>query len=112
MKGRGAREVIFWSELVVDGNVESECWLTLARPKHLELPRDPGLKLKLEVGERGECLAILTADKPALFVFLDSAIPGLRFSDNFFHMRPGRPRVIGVTAALELSTAAMQSRIV
>lgn len=112
IRGRGARDVIFWSELIVNGRLESECWMTLAKPKHMELARDPGLAMECGVGEDGESQLIITTKKPAMFVFLDSSLPGLRFIDNFFHLRPGRSRVIKVSAASALSLDKLKSGIV
>jgi hypothetical protein len=39
----------------------------------------------------------LSSDVPALYTWLE--LPGARFSDSFFHLRPGMPKRITVQAA-------------
>jgi beta-mannosidase len=68
-----------------DGRLVSRNMMTLARPKHLDLP-DPGI----QIAHTGEGID-LQAEKPALFVWLESEDPDARFSDNFFHLPAGVP---------------------
>ena len=82
----GPRNLILWLDLTIDDEIVSSNLVTFARVKHLELA-DPGIQMRISVGERN--IVTLEAAGPALYVWL-SGIDG-RFSDNFFHLFPGKP---------------------
>jgi len=72
--------------------------LYFARPKDLRLAADPGLDVR--VGwDRGSAVVVVTARQLAKNVALSVAGVDGRFSDNYFDVLPGRPRVVRFTAA-------------
>ncbi len=91
----GPRDVLVWLELWVDGVVVSENLALFARPKHLLLA-EPQITWQATEGEDGRVHLTLSAARPALWVWLEAPgqESGRAFSDNFFHLRPGRPKTI------------------
>jgi beta-mannosidase len=91
------RDLLVWLELWVDGAIIAENLALFARPKHLALT-EPEIVVVVEGGENGRCHLTFTTAKPALWVWLE--LPdGCQLSDNFFHLRPGSPRVITLIGA-------------
>ncbi|MBK9121766.1 MAG: glycoside hydrolase family 2 protein [Chloroflexi bacterium] len=88
---RPAREVMVWLELHVDNAVVSNNLLTMSRPKHLSLP-SPVFQVDISPLDKGRAAAMINVDVPAMFVWLE--LPGAKFSDNFVHLRAGRPAFI------------------
>jgi beta-mannosidase len=90
----GPRNLMLWLELVEKRKIVSNNFVTFARPKHLEL-ENPKLALKViddkDQPEGSDFLVVLKARKPALWTWLELKTGGAKFSDNFFHVRPGRP---------------------
>jgi beta-mannosidase len=76
-----------------------ENFLFLAEPKDLRLA-DPGVTLHLERGEDNLFAVTVSAKRFAPYIWLrltdqpGDAFPGGRWSDNFFHLRPGQSRRI------------------
>jgi len=88
-----ARDRILWLELETGGEIAARNALLFARPKHIELS-DPELRIeKLRLTE-GKLELEVHAAKPALWVWLEHADLDLRWSDNFFALRPGQPHTI------------------
>ena len=72
--------------------------LYFARPKDLRLAADPGVELR--VGwDRGSAVVVVTARQLAKGVALSVEGVSGRFSDNYFDVLPGRPKVVRFTAA-------------
>ncbi|MFO7680936.1 MAG: glycoside hydrolase family 2 protein [Chloroflexota bacterium] len=106
----GARDLLLWLDLHVDGAVVSDNLVLFARPKHLELA-EPEIGMEVAVGENGRYTVTLTAQKPALWAWLASNSADMRFSDNFIHLRPGEPRTITVTPAQDMSLADLEQTL-
>ncbi len=98
------RELLVWLELEQDGEVVSDNLVLLARPKHLDLPSP-----QIDVSISGDTITLKT-DKPALYVWL--SVPGesetVRFSDNFFYMRPGQTYTVTATG---IDSAALKDKL-
>jgi beta-mannosidase len=84
----GATGLMLWLELAVKGETVSSNFVTFARPKHFDLEA-PRIKAGVKAGKGGEFHVTLRCARPALYVWLD-ANTDVKWSDNFFHMRPGR----------------------
>ncbi len=105
----GYRDLMFWVDLSTGDGVASTNFASFVRPKHLEL-LDP--KISVKVATRGnQSVLTLTAAAPALWVWLDLEGADARFSDNFFHMRPGRPLDVLMSTDEALSAAAILDRL-
>ncbi|MBE7533360.1 MAG: glycoside hydrolase family 2 protein [Ardenticatenaceae bacterium] len=90
----GPRCLLLWLTLQIDGHTVSTNLVHFARPKHLELP-DPQVNMQVVNNTH----LSLTARKPAFFVWVESLNVDARFSDNFFHLRPGEPVTLTVQTA-------------
>jgi beta-mannosidase len=123
VNAHGLRGLLLWLDLAVDGAVVSSNLVLLARPKHLELgggelesPERSGAGVGVrEVGIRelgsGRYCVTLAAERPALWVWLELEGHEARFSDNFFHLRPGMPvemTIDGGPGSIELLRQALR----
>jgi len=86
----GPRNMLLWLELLVGGRPVSDNLVTFARPKHIELP-DPPIASEVTAVDDGAVRVRLTAERPALWAWLELTHSDARMSDNFIHLRPGRP---------------------
>jgi beta-mannosidase len=96
IEGYGVRNLLLWLDLSVEGAVVSTNLVHLVRPKHLELA-EPGVGLEIGELEIGGYWVRLVAERPALWVWLEWEGGEARFSDNFFHLRPGRAVEVRLT---------------
>lgn len=103
-----AREVIVWLELYLDDAVVSTNLLTMSRPKHLALP-SPAYQVDISPLDNGRAAVSISVDVPALFVWLE--LPGAKFSDNFMHLRAGRPALIELQLPEGMSVAEAGQRL-
>ncbi|AZO94803.1 glycoside hydrolase family 2 protein [Halocella sp. SP3-1] len=85
----GKQNLLLYSELKLGGEIVSDNFLSFAKPKHLELVQ-PGIEYEIEKICDKKYKLQFTAVKPALWVWLEVAGIDARFSDNFFHLYPGR----------------------
>jgi len=91
----GQRDLLVWLTLSVDETTVSSNLVLFARPKHLDLA-DPDIEVAVQPAGNGSHRVELTARRPALWVW--ATLPGgAAFSDNFFHLRPGEPKILIVT---------------
>ncbi|MGJ3239844.1 MAG: beta-mannosidase [Anaerolineae bacterium] len=91
----GQDGLIVWLELYQGDALVSENLVTLTRPKNLSLQR-PQIALKTRELGGSRYQLTLTSDISALYMWLE--LPGGRFSDNFFHLRPSQTKTIEVNA--------------
>jgi beta-mannosidase len=83
---------------------------SFARPKHLEL-LNPEIQADIHEGKHGNVLVTLTARHPALWAWLDLKNTDVRFSDNFFHLPPGKPVTIELFTKQQLSAADIRAQL-
>jgi beta-mannosidase len=109
IKACGIRDLMIWLEVSVNGKSVSTNFVTFARPKHLELcPPD----IKVEVSQtNGQSAVTLTATAPAIWTWLELNGIDARFSDNYFHLRPGKPVTIKIETEKPLTTAAIKKNL-
>ena len=109
LKQVGKEKLLVWSRLEVDGKVASENLTLLAKPKELQLA-DPSLKA--DVAADGEAYKItLTADRPALWTWLELDGVDAAWSDNFVHVRPGEPVVIRLTPGEKMTAEQVRGKL-
>lgn len=99
---RGPSDILVWLELETEGRLQSANLVLFERPKRLELPR-PGITSSVRSPEKGVLEVTLRARKTALWTWLELDGVDAEFSGNFFHMRPGQPKVVTVVPARSLS---------
>ncbi|NOG48496.1 MAG: hypothetical protein HND48_02895 [Chloroflexi bacterium] len=94
--------------LHLDDAVVSTNLLTMSRPKHLALP-SPAYQVDISPLDNGRAAVSISVDVPALFVWLE--LPGAKFSDNFMHLRAGRPALIELQLPEGMSVAEAGQRL-
>ena len=87
----GHNNILVWLQLDIAGQPVSENLVTLAYPRELNLP-DPALTAEIVQKSPGEFVVTLHAEHPALWTWLELDGVDARFSDNFVHVSPARPR--------------------
>lgn len=89
----GARDLMLWLELEVDGEIIADNFVSFVRPKHMQL-KQPEIKTEIRRLEAGKYWLKLSAAKTALWTWLELKDSDLKLSDNFFHLYPEREREI------------------
>jgi len=130
----GWRNVMLWLDLAVGGKtVSSDCRL-LQVPEKLNL-QPPEIATKVQAAPRSTAattvvaadsaanhgtrrgagaksfVVTVSAKRPALWVCLELAGVDARFSDNYFHLRPGRPAEIVVTPAKPMTAGQVRKAL-
>jgi len=99
----GVANLLVWLKLVVDGKTESENLVAFVRPKALQLT-EPQLKTSVAPAENGFRVT-LSAEKPALWCWLELDGMDARYSDNFIHLNQGGATSIHVAPATPMTPA-------
>lgn len=110
LDAHGPTNLMLWLELEVDGLLVSTNFVTFARPKHLELA-DPKLSARVTKLRGGTYRVRLSSRRPALWCWLELDGVDARWSDSFFHVRPGQPVDVELTPAEDLTVAQVRSRL-
>jgi len=103
VQSHGQANLLIWVRVMVDGRTVAENTLYFPRPLELKLPK-PNISHSLHGGGRNYTLT-LTADRPALWCFARLRNERAVFSDNFFHLPPGRNKQIYVALEAPISQA-------
>jgi beta-mannosidase len=85
---------------------DAEASLLLAEPKDLTLTA-----ARVAVSVADDLSVTLEADRLALSVMLDVDGVDVTWSDNFFHLLPGEPRVVHAVPAAPLSATELAARL-
>jgi beta-mannosidase len=110
LKKYGTRNLMLWLALSVNGKNVATNFVSFARPKHLELG-EPGIRARVSGRKKGGATVTLTAKAPALWTWLELADADARFSDNFFHLLPGKPVRVTVLTEEPVSLAEIKKRL-
>lgn len=108
-KQHGENNLMVWLKLVVDGKPTSQNLVTFARPKDINL-LDPRLTTSVTETKTGFRVKI-TAEKPALWVWLNLANTDVRYSDNFIHVNPRAPVELTVTPQPAMTVAEFEKAL-
>ena len=113
IKKQGPRNLLLWLGLNTGGETVSENLLFFARPKHLELESLPGIKATVREGEKNKFSIGLTAKRPALWCRIELPGAELTLSDNFFHLRPGKTKLVEVSGGITscVTAAELQKKL-
>lgn len=106
----GNRNLMLWLELSVNGRGVSTNFVSFARPKHLEL-WEPGIGARVSREKKGSAVVTLTAKAPALWTWLELEDVDARFSDNFFHIPPGKSVRVTISTEEPISLAEIRKRL-
>lgn len=111
LAAHGKRQLLLWLELTIDNSVVSQNLVTFVRPKHLEL-QEPGITTTIRPQANGAFAVTLTAAHPALWVWPElQGIPA-RYSQRFFHLRPGQPKELVITPPQPVTLTHVESALV
>lgn len=103
------RNILLWLELGVGDQIVSENLVLFARPKHLPLS-NPAITLNTTPLDNGAYEVTLEATQVALWTWLELPVAA-QYSDNFVHLRPGRPVKVTVQPASKLNLAEFSAQI-
>jgi len=108
----GERNLLVWLEFKPDHGGETQRNLVhFARPKHLELAREPGIRNSVvKTGEKSFRVTLSTRH-PSLWSWLEMRGVALRCSHNFIHLRPGCEYVVTVTTDKAMSQGKFEKRL-
>lgn len=107
----GSRNLLLWLELKVDGETVSDNLVAFKKPKHMEL-QEPGISYQVEKITDNCFRVFLEAEKPALWTWLELKDYRARYSDNFFHLYPGKKQAVLVETEENLSVAVLKENLV
>jgi len=100
LQQHGPGNILVEAVLRTDEGIVSDNLATFSRPKRLSL-RPPGISASVRE-ESGVFHVTLRAKRPALWVWLELDGMDARYSDNFFHLLPGRPVEVLVRPATRM----------
>ena len=104
-------DLIFEINYRIKGESVAENMATWVKPKHLNLAR-PDIEYSVGEDEKGILVIDLKTDRPALWVWIEiEDQPDLRWSDNFFHLFPDRPRSIRVINGKNPDTSVIRDAV-
>ncbi|HLV09006.1 MAG TPA: glycoside hydrolase family 2 protein [Halanaerobiales bacterium] len=83
------RNLLLWLELEYGGETVSSDLVLMARPKHMEF-QEPQISKVVTPLSNNRCEISLQTAYPALWVYLSGDEDDICFSDNFFHLSPGK----------------------
>jgi beta-mannosidase len=95
IKEHGPRNIMVWADIKTESGHVSENFISFIKPKHLEL-QNPRIHVDVSGEGSGDITVTLSAKAPALWVWLESDVVDIMFSDNFFHMVPGKDIAIKI----------------
>jgi len=98
LKRYGEANLLLTLRLSAEGGELSRNLVLLSRPKHLKLG-PPALDLKAESVADGRVRLTISAQKPALWVWMGCG-EDAPLSDNFFHVFPGQPVFVELETSL------------
>jgi beta-mannosidase len=106
----GGHRLLLWLELKIDEEVVSHNLVYFVRPKHLEL-QDPELTTQVHEMDDSPFAVTIEAKHPALWVWPD--LPGVKakYSNRFFHLRPGKSVIITIQPEKNLTLADFTKRL-
>lgn len=110
LKEHGSRNLMLWMELFVNDASVSTNFVSFARPKHLELCK-PDISISISGKKKGSAIITLKTKAPALWAWLELEDADARFSDNFFHILPGKPIKVTLSLKEPISLAEIRQRL-
>ncbi len=96
---RDTKDMFLYCTLLVGGEAVSSNEYFFHPLKELNL-LEPGIELSIEKVEAGWAINV-SSKRFAKGVFLESDLPGIFFSDNFFDLIPGQSKLVKITGGLD-----------
>jgi beta-mannosidase len=111
LQQHGAENVLFLAELQDDaGRTLSDNLALWARPKRMNL-RDPQWKIGIRKSGKRSFRVTLAVRRPALWAWLEVEDEEVRYTDNFFHVVPGRDIAVELDVARDLPIAELRRKL-
>jgi beta-mannosidase len=111
LEKHGPRNLIFWAGIKNPISCAgAENLVLFSRPKHLDLP-ETSIRKELQQDDHGLFSLTLQADTPVLWAWVESTGVEATFSDNFFHLVPGRPRSIRVSTPESVTQEELENEL-
>lgn len=104
------RNLLLFLEMQVKGEIVSENLVLFARPKHIDIQR-PDISTEIRENSETSFTISLSASRSALWSWLELPGRGASYSDNFIHLRPGRPSKIDISTQKPMSIEALSDRL-
>lgn len=98
----GIRNLMLWIGLKVNGEIVSDNFVSFAKPKHMDLA-EANIEYQVKEVNENEYVLVFTAAKPALWTWLELDNFDADFSDNFFHLYPGKELTVHITLDEDMS---------
>ncbi|MEJ6949963.1 beta-mannosidase [Natronospora cellulosivora (SeqCode)] len=110
VKEYGKRDLMLWLELKVDEQVVADNFVSFAKPKHMDLQ---AAKINYKIEELGDnkYQVEFSADKAALWVWLELENIDASYSDNFFHLYPGRKVKVLIKTSEKLKRKNLKNKV-
>ncbi len=111
VKEHTTRDVLVWLHLVDEAGGElSRNFVSFCRPKHMALV-DPGIEVKVTESKGDGFEVTLTAERPALWAWLQLKRTDAQFEDNFVCLEPGREIRIQVAPVKPMTLKAFSGQL-
>ncbi len=107
----GPRDLLVWLSFEAEGQSPSRNLVYFARPKHLELVSDPGIRATVAGASDGMYTVTLKTKYAALWCWLELEGVDARYSDNFVHIRPGAPVTVQVQPQKSLQRSEVAGKL-
>jgi beta-mannosidase len=106
----GIRNLMVWTDIIVDREIVSSNYIAFTKPKHMELT-DPQISYTVKEGGKGRAVVTFTAKAPALYCWLELEGIDARFSDNYFHIAPGNAVSVIIVTDKPFNIAEIKSKL-
>ncbi len=107
----GIRNLMLWIGLKANGEIVSDNFVSFAKPKHMDLA-EADIEYKIKEVNENEYALVFTAEKPALWTWLELDNFDADFSENFFHLYPGKEVTILLTPEEDMSAEELQEKLI
>ncbi|RAK07882.1 beta-mannosidase [Halanaerobium saccharolyticum] len=106
----GIRDLMLWLELEVDGEIIADNFVSFAKPKHMQL-KNPRIKAEVEAINEQKFSISCKSQNTALWTWLELKDIEADFTDNFFHLYPGRKINLEIKTYKKMSAAEVKEKL-
>lgn len=107
----GNKDLMLWLELKVNGEIVSDNFVSFTKPKYMELVQ-PKISYSIKEITQGKYKFVLKAEKPALWTWLELEGIEAKYSDNFFHLYPGKEVSITIDTVEEMTIRELKDKLI
>ena len=107
----GSKNILVWLELQSNGKTISTNFVNFEKPKYLELKKT-NISTNISKLDNYSYEITLNTNIPALWTWLELKNTDTIFSDNFFHLRPGKSLKIRVRLNNKITLKALKEQLI